>query len=112
GKGTGSRFMDGRRAGDQLDMSMPRVKKFYEGAVSQYVLFGDETSPGLANAFLPTFKSNKHDYRFYFELDEENRRAPDAIELDNVAVLPKSGTVLSEPEQRTLTYLTSDQRQE
>src|SRR5690606_33929413 len=36
GKGTGSRFMDGLRAGDQLYMSIPRGKKFYEGAVSQY----------------------------------------------------------------------------
>lgn len=112
GKGTGSRFMDGLRAGDQLYMSIPRGKKFYEGAVSQYVLFGDETSLGLANAFLPTLKSNKHDYRFYFELDEENRRAPDALELDNVAVFPKSGIFRSEPELRTLPIFASDRWQE
>lgn len=92
GNEVGSLFIDNLKTGDELFISPPRGKKFYEtDNTKQQFIFGDETSLGLACSFLPILKQNQHQFQFYFELDDRNKDIPQLLALENVTVFPKNG---------------------
>lgn len=91
GNGVGSRYIDALKIGDELYVSNPRGHKAYDSKVQRHVLFGDETSLGLASSFLSVLKANDHQFQFYFELDQGNENAPQLIGLENYTVFPKNG---------------------
>jgi len=91
GNGVGSRYIDTLKTGDELFISIPRGRAVYDPKVKRYLIFGDETSLGLACSFLHSLKRNEHDFHFYFELDEANRDAPQLLGLENFTVFPKNG---------------------
>lgn len=88
----GSRFMSNLNVGNEIRISYPRGHKQYNSSVNTQLIFGDETSLGLACAFQPVVKSNQHQFQFYFELDEENKNVPQLLGLENYTVFPKNGT--------------------
>ncbi|WP_436490629.1 hypothetical protein [Chitinophaga sp. ARDCPP14] len=90
GAAPGCLFMDRLTAGDQVRVSMPRGQKQYDPAVEKQLLFGDETSLGLAVSFQPYLKKNNHEFQFYFELDEANEQVPRLLGLENYTVFPKN----------------------
>jgi NADPH-dependent ferric siderophore reductase len=96
GNGPGSWFMDRLREGDQLRISMPRGVKQYDKGVKRQLIFGDETSLGLACAFQPVLRQNNHQFQFYFELDAENENLPHLLGLENCTVFPKNNTFNNE----------------
>src|SRR3546814_14985264 len=65
-------------------------KKQYEPTIKQHLIFGDETSFGLACSFLPYLKMNQHQFQFYFELDESNFNVPQLLGLENYSVFSKN----------------------
>ncbi|MDR7128164.1 NADPH-dependent ferric siderophore reductase [Algoriphagus sp. 4150] len=91
-KGVGSLYIDSLDVNDELYISPPRGKKLFSPDIKQQVFFGDETSIGLACSALPTLKRNKHQYRFLFELEDENRNVPLLLGLENVTVFSKKDT--------------------
>jgi NADPH-dependent ferric siderophore reductase len=92
----GSQFIDGLKSGDEIYMSSPRGKRLYEPGVKKQFIFGDETSLGLACSFQNSLISNQHQFEFYFELDDENRKAPQLLGLENFRVFPKNGSFSNE----------------
>ena len=92
GKGVGSRYIASLKAGDELYISHPRGRTPYDPKAKRYIIVGDETSLGLACSLLPVLKQQHHQFRFYFELHEENREAPPLLGLENYTVLPKDGS--------------------
>ncbi|MFN0257770.1 FAD-binding oxidoreductase [Pedobacter ureilyticus] len=92
GNGPGSNFMNGLRAGDVVDLNRPRSERnYYAKSAERLLIFGDETSLGLACAFLPELKKKKHQFLYYLELDEENWNIPEQLGLENFVVFPKNG---------------------
>ncbi|TDS52994.1 FAD-binding oxidoreductase [Myroides indicus] len=96
GNGVGSQYMDTLKANDELFVSLPRGKKFYEPNVQQQFIFGDETSLGLVCSLLPLLKKHKHQFHFYFELDEANKSVPALLDLENYTVFQKNGSFRNE----------------
>ena len=96
GNGVGSKFIDSLQVSDELFISPPRGKKLYEINEKQQFFFGDETSLGVACALLPLLKKNKHQFQFYFELDEANKSVPELLELENYTVFPKNNSFRNE----------------
>lgn len=97
GKGPGSDFMDNLKVGDIVDLNKPRtIRRYYEQAAERFVVFGDETSLGLACSFLPVLKKYKHQCLFIFELDEENRNIPQLLGLETCLVFAKDGSFRNE----------------
>ncbi len=96
GKAQGSLFMDNLKMGDAINMNTPRTHKYYDKSAKELVVFGDETSLGLARSFLPVLKKNKQPFRFYFELDEANKNIPELLYLENFTVFPKNGLFRNE----------------
>lgn len=92
GNGIGSSVIDALKIGDELFITGPRGRKAYNPAIKRYLIFGDETSLGLACAFLPVLQQNHHLFQFYFELDEGNNNAPAMLGLENYTVFPKDGS--------------------
>jgi len=88
----GSRFMNNLNVGNKLRISNPRGHKQYDNSVKTQLIFGDETSLGLACAFQPVLKGNQHQFQFYFELDEENKNVPQLLGLENYTIFPKNDT--------------------
>ncbi|WP_437921262.1 FAD-binding oxidoreductase [Sphingobacterium sp. LRF_L2] len=97
GDAPGSQYMDKLNVGDQLRINAPRGHDYYDESAKHYVLFGDETSLGLANTFVPLFTGNKQKYQLYFELDEENMHVPSRLGLENCQIFPK-GSLFSSSE--------------
>lgn len=112
GNGAGSQYVDLLKSGDRLKISIPRGRKFYEPNVKQQFIFGDETSLGLASAILPFLKENKHQYQFYFELDDENKNVPELLGLENYTVFPKNDTFRNEKEINDLPVFQTSEWQE
>lgn len=96
GNGVGSRYIGSLKAGDQLHISSPRGRVAYEAKIKQHLVFGDETSLGLACSLLPVLKKNGHEFQFYFELDPENSNAPHLLGLENYTVFPKEDSFREE----------------
>lgn len=96
GNGVGSHYIDALKKGDELYVSNPRGHKAYDPKVKQYLIFGDETSLGLAYSFLSVLKKSGHQFQFYFELDEENENAPKLLRLENYTVFSKNGAFRNE----------------
>lgn len=96
GKETGSQFMDNLKVGNELFISPPRGKKLYNPGIKQQFFFGDETSFGVAYALLPLLNKNKHQFQFYFELDEVNNNVPKLLELENYILFPKNASFRNE----------------
>lgn len=94
--GIGSQLINSLNIKDELFISPPRGKKFYEQNIKQQFVFGDETSLGLACLFLPLLKHHQHQFQFYFELDEENKNVPELLGLENYTVFPKNGSFRNE----------------
>lgn len=92
GNGIGSSVIDALKIGDELFITGPRGRKEYDSTIKRYLIFGDETSLGLACAFLPVLQLNHHLFQFYFELDEANNNAPAMLGLENYTVFPKDGS--------------------
>ncbi|TCK85087.1 siderophore-interacting protein [Albibacterium bauzanense] len=90
GQAPGSLFIDNLNVGDEIRISAPRGKKQYEPTIKQHLIFGDETSLGLACSFLPYLKKNQHQFQFYFELDESNFNVPQLLGLENYSVFSKN----------------------
>jgi NADPH-dependent ferric siderophore reductase len=96
GNGVGSVYADNLKEGDEIFISNPRGKKFYDAKVRKYFIFGDETALGLACSFFPLLEQGKHEFQFYFELEEENKQIPHVLGLRNYEVFPKNGSFNSE----------------
>jgi len=95
-KGCGSSFMDSLTVGDRIKLNTPRAYNYYNKSAERFVIFGDETSLGLARSFLPVLKKNKHQFQFYFELDDENRDVPELLNIENCMVFTKNGSFRNE----------------
>ncbi|WP_116788875.1 siderophore-interacting protein [Flavobacterium psychrotrophum] len=89
GDAPGTRFMTNLQPGDTININQPRGHKYYDPSAEKYIIFGDETSLGLACSLLPLLKQNAHQFCFYFELDEENKDIPEKLGLQNVTVFTK-----------------------
>lgn len=96
GNGVGSQYIDTLKTGDVLYIGPSRGRKLYDPGVKQQFIFGDETCLGLANSFVPYLKKNNHRFQFYFELDEENKKVPELLGLENFTVFPKNGSFRNE----------------
>lgn len=94
--GVGSNYFDSLNVGDETYIGPSRGKKLYDPSIENQFFFGDETSLGLACAFLPILKSNNHPFQFYFELDEENKNVPKLLGLENFTVFVKNGSFRNE----------------
>lgn len=94
--GDGSNYFDSLNVGDETYIGPSRGKKLYDPSIENQFFFGDETSLGLACAFLPILKSNNHPFQFYFELDEENKNVPKLLGLENFTVFVKNGSFRNE----------------
>lgn len=93
GDGPGCRFMNNLKAGDKINMNKPRGERnYYDSSAEKFIIFGDETSLALACSFLPVLKKNKHQFQFYFELDDENKNIPEQLGLENCTIFPKNGS--------------------
>jgi NADPH-dependent ferric siderophore reductase len=91
GGGVGSAYIDDLEPGDELYVSYPRGRKAYDLKAQQQIIFGDETSLGLACALQPLLKAQGQSFRFLFELDAVNQQAPALLGLENCSVFPKKG---------------------
>ncbi|ANI89757.1 oxidoreductase [Arachidicoccus ginsenosidimutans] len=97
GKGCGADYMNALQPGDVLSLNKPSTMiKYYDSSFQQYIIFGDESSLGLAQSFAPVLKQNKHIFQFIFELDEENLKIPEILGLESVIVYPKTGLFKNE----------------
>lgn len=96
GQGIGSQFMNNLNADDELFISPPRGMKLYNQSVKQQFFFGDETSLGVACAYLPLLMTNNHQFQFYFELDEVNKNVPELLGFENYTVFPKNSSFRNE----------------
>jgi NADPH-dependent ferric siderophore reductase len=96
GNGIGSQFIATLIVGDQLRISIPRGQKQYNPKIKYQFIFGDETSLGLASSILPYLKKNEHQFQFYFELDDDNKHAPEFLGLENYQVFAKNGSFQNE----------------
>ncbi|PLK43955.1 FAD-binding oxidoreductase [Emticicia sp. TH156] len=94
--GVGSNYIDTLKSGNELKVGIPRGKKMYEQNVKHHLIFGDETSLGIACSVLPLLKQNKNEYQFYFELDDENRNVPELLGLENYTIFSKKDTFRNE----------------
>ncbi|MGO1245414.1 MAG: FAD-binding oxidoreductase [Sphingobacterium sp.] len=92
GSGIGSQLINSLKTNDELFISPPRGKKFYEPSIKQQFIVGDETSLGLACSFLSFLRQGQHQFQFYFELDEENRNVPELLGLENCTIFFKNGS--------------------
>jgi NADPH-dependent ferric siderophore reductase len=86
----GTRFMNDLSIGREIRMSMPRGKKMYNTLQTTHILFGDETSLGLAYAFQHILFIAQPSFHFYFELDEVNEKIPHLLGLKNYTIVPKN----------------------
>lgn len=96
GEGSGSHFMKNLKIGDKVDNNPPRTYRYYDESAEKFVIFGDETSLGLALSFLPVLKKNNQKFKFIFELDDENKAIPELLGLENCIVFPKNGSFRKE----------------
>lgn len=96
GEAPGSCFMDQLRISDKVNINPPRPYKYYDQTVETYVIFGDETSLGLACSFLPSLERNNHRFQFYLELAEENKDMASLLQLKNCTVFEKNGSFRNE----------------
>jgi NAD(P)H-flavin reductase len=78
--------------GGELRISIPRGTNHYNPSARHQLLFGDETTFGLALSLHPIFQANNHCYHYCFELDEANIDAPALLGLDSFTVFRKSDT--------------------
>lgn len=108
GNGVGSNFIDRLKVGDELFISPPRGKKLYDSKREQQFFFGDETSLGVACAFLSVMKENRHQFQFYFELDDVNKEIPEFLGLENYTVFSKGNLFSNEKWVSTLPLFTTD----
>jgi NADPH-dependent ferric siderophore reductase len=97
GNGPGCRFMNNLTAGSRINMNKPRGERnYYDKSAENFIIFGDETSLALACSFLPVLKKNKHQFQFYFELDNENKNVPELLGIENCLIFPKNGSFRNE----------------
>lgn len=96
GSAPGSLFMDNLKPGDTINLTQPRGHKYYDSSSPKYVIFGDETSLGLACSFFDVMNKNGQHYHFLLELDEDNKQLPDILGLDNYTLFPKNSVFRNE----------------
>lgn len=97
GDGPGSHFMNSLKQGDVIDLNRPRSERnYYAKSAERLLIFGDETSLGLACAFLPELKKRGHQYLYHLELDEENWNVPEQLGLEHFSIFPKNGSFQNE----------------
>jgi len=97
GEGPGSHFMNNLKNGDVIDLNRPRSERnYYPKSAQRLLIFGDETSLGLACAFLPKLKLQAQQFLYYLELDEENWSVPEKLGLENFVIFPKNGSFHNE----------------
>lgn len=97
GKGCGADYMNALQPGDVLSLNKPSTMiKYNASSFQHYIIFGDESSLGLAQSFAPVLKQNNHIFQFIFELDEENLKIPEILGLESVIVFPKTGLFKNE----------------
>lgn len=96
GSGPGSHYADNLKLGDEIFISGPRGKKFYDASAAKYVIVGDETTLGLACSFIPVQEQGRHKLQFYFRLEEANKNVPHLLGLKNYTVFLKNGSFHNE----------------
>lgn len=96
GNGLGSELIDSLKTGDDFYVGPSRGIKLYHPNSDKHLIFGDETSLGLACAFQSALKSDERQFRFYFELDKENKEVPQLLGLENCTVFQKDGSFRNE----------------
>jgi hypothetical protein len=94
GDAPGTRMLRKLQPGAEIRMTIPRGTNPYDPAARHHLLFGDETTLGLALSLHDIFKVNLHCYHYCFELDEENLHAPGLLGLDNFTIFLKSRSCL------------------
>ncbi|RYG21122.1 MAG: siderophore-interacting protein [Chitinophagaceae bacterium] len=93
GNGPACQFMNNLRKGDVIELNKPRSERnYYPKSAKQLLIFGDETSLGLACAYLPELKKRGHQFMYYLELDEVNWQVPAQLGLENFVLFPKNGS--------------------
>lgn len=92
GDGPGSIYMDQLAFGTALNLNKPRSERnYYPKEAKPLVFFGDETSLGVACAFMPLLQKDGRPFAFYFELADENKSIPEQLGLAHYKVFPKNG---------------------
>lgn len=92
----GSHFMQKLNVGHKMNTNIIKPHKCYDESFKKYVVFGDETSLALACSIFPVLKLNKDQFHFYFELDEESKKVPELLSLENYTVFSKNGSFRNE----------------
>lgn len=103
--GEGSRYIAHLKVGDSVKMTFPRGQKQYNPQIKKQVLFGDETSLGVACAAFQIWQKRRHDFQFYFELDACNSNLPSQLGLKNSRVFSKEGAFRNQSWIETLPFL-------
>jgi NADPH-dependent ferric siderophore reductase len=96
GNGIGSQYIDTLKIDNELYISSARGRTVYNQKVKQYFFFGDETSLGLACSLQAVFKQNNQQFKFYFELDPQNKNIPKLLGLENQTVFSKNSLFRNE----------------
>jgi NADPH-dependent ferric siderophore reductase len=96
GNGVGSTYIDTLRPGEELYVSSARGRKSFEPNVKKHLFFGDETSLGFACSLHSFLKGSSSELQFYFELQEENKNAPQLLGLQKYTVFPKNNSFQNE----------------
>lgn len=111
GEAPGSCFMEKLHIGDMVSINPPRPYKYYDQSAKKYVIFGDETSLGLASSFLPVLLQHGHQFQFYLELEDQNKGIASLLQLKNCTVFEKNGSFSDEKWVNTLPVVQSPEWQ-
>jgi len=84
GDAVGANYIAGLEPGnEEIKLTVLGSDRHYNPYVQKQLVFGDETSLGLMSGFLPLLKKNNHQFKFFVELDDDNRNIPSILGLEN-----------------------------
>ena len=89
GKGPGARFFENVQAGSRVAVSMAKGRHFTDAA-PQYLLFGDESSLGLACALQMHFQSMGKRFYALLHLGKDQESLPDRLGLGSYELVERS----------------------
>ncbi|MEM8767203.1 MAG: siderophore-interacting protein [Pseudomonadota bacterium] len=90
--GPGSRWAEALAVGASLNLMGPGRKMSFRTDAAEHLLFGDESSLGLALSFARAAATTGTRCRFLLELDDANKTWPDALGLSDATVFTSSST--------------------
>lgn len=91
GDAVGANYINALQPGNnKIKLAVLGSDHQYDSKVEKQLIFGDETSLGLMLSFLSILKHNLHQFKFFIELDEENKNIPAKLGLENYVVFSKN----------------------